>query len=208
MSRYSSKLSISALLILAIILFAVARATRPLAAAPSPQDAVQTAWDNAKASPTFAYTSNILQTTYPAPKITSAGKPLQIDTFYIDALVDQHAEKMELELWNNDQEQSVTLAVDGTETKARVGADGEWEDIGTVSDFFAPGGDPLGFLAGASNIRAGEAQTLDFAVDGQQSVTFATYEFDFSGLDFGRFISDKIKDELVTSGELYPQRRA
>ena len=60
---------------------------------------------------------------------------------------------MELEIVNQRDEQ-VEMIVSGTQAQGRTSADSEWEQLGTVNEFFAPGGDPLGFLAGATNIQA------------------------------------------------------
>ena len=164
---------------------------------PTAADTVQAAWDLAKEAAAYDYTSNVRQTTYPAPAVQNVGRPPRIDTFTITGFYDQIAEKMELEMRNQHDEQ-VEMVVHGTDTKGRTTQTAEWEDLGTVNDFFAPGGDPLGFLAGATDIEK---------ASGDESSPLSHYTFSFSGHAFGRFITDALTREMIANGEVMPDTR-
>ena len=167
---------------------------------PTAADTVQTAWDLAREAAAYNYASDVLQTTYPAPAVQNIGRAPRVDTFAVSGLYNQIAEKMELELRNQNDE-TVEMVVNGTQAKGRIDANGEWEELGTVNEFFAPGGDPLGFLAGATNIQ----QINPTAEPDSSLVTrHSSFTFDFSGHAFGRFVTDALTQELIASGEVMP----
>ena len=168
---------------------------------PTAADAVQSAWDLAKDAATYHYTSDIKQTTYPAPAIENIGKPPRVDNFLAIGEFDQIAEKMSLELTTQDK-QWVEVEIDGLEARGRTSVDGEWESLGSLDEFLIPGGDPLGFLAGATYIKALPATNSN----GDESLSL--YAFSFSGYQFGRFITDEVTQKLIASGTLMPDHQA
>ena len=135
-----------------VVLQTVSPTARAAEPDPTATEAVQAAWELAKEAATYHYTSDIKQTIYPAPAVQNIGKPPRIDTFLAVGEYDQIAEKMSLEITNQDN-QSVEVEIDGLEARGRTSVDGEWEEFGSLDEFLIPGGDPLGFLAGATQIQ-------------------------------------------------------
>ena len=175
-------------------------------------DAVQDAWDLAKEAAAYRYTSHVIQTTYPAPAIQNVGKPPHVDAFSAVGDYDQIAQQMHLEV-NNQNNDWFEIEIDGLDARGRTSAESEWEEFGSVNEFFAPGGDPLGFLAGATQIQKIELDTSDLGVTDAPSAfrlppsAFRLYSFTFSGYEFGRFVTDEMTHQLIASGEMMPERR-
>ncbi|MCB0034979.1 MAG: hypothetical protein KDE51_13190, partial [Anaerolineales bacterium] len=174
MSQKSFKYFIVALVLSGIALLqTVSPAVQAQTPDPTAEQAVQTAWELAKASATYRYYSEIEQTAYPAPRLSSAGQRPTIDIIQLDGLYDQVDEKLELTMWNtaeaNTPSEAIEIRVDGTEAKGRRGHNGQWEMLGTVNDFFAPGGDPLGFLSGATNIQYDSTTDYHFGTSSTQN---------------------------------------
>ena len=211
--------SLSKYTILGLFLFGLAllQTISPVAQAQTDADlaaqqAIQAAWNLAKESPSYNYTSAVEQTTYPAPRIESAGQPPRIDTFFGEAIYNQIDEILEMTLWDGSHQESTALLIEGTSMKGRKGEDAEWQDLGTANDFFAPGGDPLGFLAGASNPQFVSTETYNWQTPESQGLnspsllsTLSLYSFDFSGYHFGRFVIDELNKSMIEAGELPPE---
>ncbi|HYF65179.1 MAG TPA: LamG-like jellyroll fold domain-containing protein, partial [Herpetosiphonaceae bacterium] len=68
-----------------------------------------------------------------------------------------------------------------------------------------PGGDPLGFLAGASNVRAAGSETRQFG-DDEAGLTFShtRYTFDFDGAAFIDRLGERLADQMRQRGQLLP----
>ncbi|MCP4537165.1 MAG: LamG domain-containing protein, partial [Chloroflexi bacterium] len=103
--------------------------------------------------------------------------------------------------------------VDGV-SFGRLNAQDEWTLVENQSDFFAPGGDPLGYLNAAENIQeAGDrvqdagsgAPDLDTALANPYSVlrgAYSVYTFDLNGPKYARFMRDQTEEYLSRTGEL------
>ncbi len=78
---------------------------------------------------------------------------------------------------------------------------GEWQELDGPADMFAPGGDPLGFLAGARDFTADGAETG--ALDGR-TLTFTRYGFRLDGPAFAEHMRARLEEQLRRRGELPP----
>ena len=171
----------------------------------TPQEVIENAWKLAQQSGTYSFRSAIEQTTYPAPTITNAGRDPKQDTLAMEGDIDQPAETLEMTVWPDQSfnpETGIAIRVADNKTFQRTGQ-GEWEEIDNISDVFAPGGDPLGFLAGMDNIEFGGQETRQFD-EGNITLTLTNYTFDLNGPAFADYLRTKMEAQLQATGELPP----
>ncbi|MEM7111243.1 MAG: LamG-like jellyroll fold domain-containing protein [Chloroflexota bacterium] len=181
--------------------------TRPTTSQ-TPEQVVQQAWEFAQVSGSYEYRSQLEQITYPAPSLSSAGRDKQVHQLFVEGSIDQPNEKMELSLWENSggvAEDAIQLRVEEGRAYGRFGS-GEWEEVDNIADMFAPTGDPLGFLASATNIQQAETKTQQFsgtATDpNASSLTYTGYTFDYDGAAFADFIREQVEAQMQQRGEL------
>ena len=181
-----------ALLLLLVLVNLFASGNLTTAAPLSPQEAVEQAWSLARASGRYSYRSLIDQTIYPAPSVANAGRAPRQDRLAVEGNVDAAAETLNLTLWNDgsfDPQRGLSVKVEDGQTYGRRGQ-GEWQEMDNVADAFAPGGDPLGFLAGATNIQTTGTETRNFE---GMSLTYTHYTFDMDGPAFARYMLAEIE---------------
>ena len=172
----------------------------------TPRQAVERAWKLAKASGSYSFRSEIVQTTLPAPKLSSAGRRAREEHLTVDGSIDQPAKSMEMILWtgaNLEPENGVQVRVEGDRAYGRVGDQGQWEEVDNMAGAFAPGGDPLGFLSGVANVQLGATETRSFPGT-NLPVTHTRYTFDLDGRAFAEYVAEQIEAHLIRSGELPP----
>ncbi|HOU14788.1 MAG TPA: PKD domain-containing protein [Anaerolineae bacterium] len=198
-------------LLLTLALLGLGLAARPLAANPaSPlapltaRGAVEAAWQRANAVGAYTYATDIEQTTWPLPKLENVGLHSTVEHIYIEGETDVAAGAMRLALWSEGGStaiggDSLQLRVEQDKAWGRIGA-GEWEELkdGAASlNLFAPGGDPLGYLAAAQDITRLDSQT-------RAGVAFERYSFRLDGPAFAAHMRDLMEAELTRKGELPP----
>ncbi|MBK9055199.1 MAG: hypothetical protein IPL78_31175 [Chloroflexi bacterium] len=158
----------------------------------SPQEAVEQAWALARTSGRYSYRSLIDQTIYPAPSVANAGRAPRQDRLALEGDVDVAAAILNLTLWDDgsfDPQTGLSVKVEDGQTYGRRGQ-GQWQEMDNVADAFAPGGDPLGFLAGATNIQSTGTESRDFE---GLSLTYTHYTFDMDGPAFARYMLAEIE---------------
>ncbi|MCP5096129.1 MAG: hypothetical protein GY943_11290, partial [Chloroflexi bacterium] len=184
-------------------LFAILQANLPeqalIQAAPSPQDEILQAWELAEDSGAYEFKTQVEQTTYPAPSLANVGATSVTDRFSLDGDIDRPEETMTLTLFpngNRTPNNGLALHIDG-ETAYGLKPDGQWEALEeNPGDIFAPGGDPLGYLAAAKNIRF-----LDTQADGL-NFEHRQYAFDFDGEAFADFVRLQMEQQMQERGSL------
>ncbi len=186
-------------LALIALLLPLALAGQP--ASHSPQQAVERAWGLAQDSGAYSFHTSIDQQTNAVPSLRSAGRPPRHDYLSLQGSLDQPAERMELAMWRTLGPQppnamQVRLA-DG-QTLGRTDT-GEWKPIEVDTASFAPGGDPLGFLAAATNVQVGASETRDF---GEVSRAYSSYTFAIDGQTFASYLEQKLVPQLREQGKL------
>lgn len=173
---------------------------QPIAAGePTPAETVHQAWNLARASGRYDYRSLIEQTVYPAPAVTNAGRPPRTDRLGIEGNVDLATETLNLTLWDDgsfNPNSGLAVKIEDGQAYARQGQ-GAWKAVDNVADIFAPGGDPLGFLAGASNIQADGTESRE--INGQ-IFTFSRYTFEMDGPAFADYMLAQIEDYQAKYG--------
>ncbi|MCI0394918.1 MAG: hypothetical protein L0332_24790 [Chloroflexi bacterium] len=174
----------------------------------SPQEAVEQAWELAQASGAFTYRTTVEQTVYPAPAVANAGRPPTVDRLGIAGSVDLAGRTLDMTFWQDasfDPNRGVEVRVEGDRAYARLNG-AEWQEIDNVADLFAPTGDPLAFLAAATNIQRGETRTYDFgqAEESQVEITYTEYTFALDGPAFAEYIRRQT-EQLLREQNRLPQ---
>ena len=148
------------ILIVVVSLIALSLIGAATAAPASPAEQVQAAWQAAQAAGVYQYTTEIVQTTYPAPMLVNVGRSAREDRLYIEGQTNLPNREMLMTLWQNGG--NVVTGRDGVEVRiagdeafgrklpspAGRGDGGEgWEKVENFSGTFAPGQDLLAYLA-------------------------------------------------------------
>jgi hypothetical protein len=192
-----------------VILLGLLGATQSLQAQETPEndqsaaDIVNAAWEKAVASGTYAYQADLKQTVIPAPSLINAGRQPQVTKMLLEGSIDQAADTMEMTVWNDssgDPNKGIGIRIENGQTFGRLGQ-GEWEEVDNIADGFAPGGDPLGFLAGATNIQAAGSESRQY---GDVELTLTRYTFDLDGHAFGEHMRLQSVEAMQKYGPIPP----
>ncbi|MBN1876488.1 MAG: thrombospondin type 3 repeat-containing protein, partial [Anaerolineae bacterium] len=184
------------------VLVLVLTAALPSAAALSAEGVVRRAWQRVQYLGLYDFATELTQTQTPGPALVNVGRSSSTQTVYLEGHADQPAQQMEMSLWQNGG--SALTGRDGLEIRIADGkaygrAIGEdsWREVSDFTGAFAPGKDPLGYLAGAENIREVGKET-------RGSLEFTRYAFDLNGPRFAVHMRDQMEQELTAKGEFPP----
>lgn len=159
---------------------------------------IYAAWQSAES---YTYTTRIDQRTVPLPKLANVGLKTIEEQLYIEGSVDKSAETLHMRLWSDSGSAltgggSIEIQVENGNAQGRTSGQA-WQPLDNNSDFFAPGGDPLGFLHAASNITPLESGTI-------RERTITKYQFVIDSAAFASFIRDQMEAQQRERGELPP----
>lgn len=184
------------------LLLLVLTAALPSSAALSPAGIVRRAWERVQYLGVYDFVTELAQTQTPGPALANVGRSSATQTVYMEGHADQPAQTMALSLWQNGG--STLTGRDGLEVRIADGkaygrAIGEenWREVSDFTGAFAPGQDPLAYLAGAENIR-------EIGTETREGVVFTRYAFDLNGPRFAAHLRDQMEKELTAKGELPP----
>lgn len=156
MTKRSVRISYSLLIAAGIVGLIVVAVTQQLFANAdiplSARESLHQAWQSAGNSGRYEYRTEILQTTHPTMRLENAGRSAHTARVMIDGEMDVQAERMGFHLTATNQPPLEIEIVKGL-AKGRLGPDQPWSEIEIGADLFAPGGDPMGFLNAAENVR-------------------------------------------------------
>ncbi|MBN1887617.1 MAG: Ig-like domain-containing protein [Thermoflexales bacterium] len=190
--------------VLALAALSIAWLARPLNALPAPSAhaKVRAAWQRANDLGAYHYNTEIVQTTWPELVLENVGLSSRTERLYVEGDTDTAARTMAIKLWSDSgstatNDGAIELRVSSGKTEGRVGASA-WKEVGDVSSLFAPGQDPLAYLAGARDVVELGTETRG----GQVSVT--RYGFQLDGPAFAAHMRELMEEELVRRGELPP----
>ena len=167
----------------------------------SAKQIISDAWEKAQASGRYDFRTRVEQITYPLPKITNAGTQPDVQNLAMEGEVDLPAEQLSLTLWNDvsfNPDTGIAVRVEKGVAQARQGQ-GEWQEIDNIADLFAPGGDPMAFLAGMKNVTVGESRSVDLnglTINGTQ------YLFDLDGPVLAEHLRARLERQLQEQGKL------
>jgi len=182
-------------ILVAIAIVPLASAAGP---APTPEQAVQRAWQRAHEAGVYHFASEIVQTTYPAPAIANFGRTSRQDALYLEGDVDLPAHTIGMSLWKNgnvlNSRDGLEVRIEGDRAWGRqIG--GTWQEMDDFSDAFAPSGDLMAFLAGAKNVKREEAES-------RITHHVSRFTFDLDGPAFASHLRDQLEAYLRERGEL------
>ena len=174
----------------------------PIAAKPSARSEVNLAWQRAQTIGAYHYTTEIVQTTRPLPKLANVGLSSQTERMYIEGETDLPAETLQMKLWSRDGhvnsgQGSIQLRVADGKAYGRTSDQAAWQEVDDFSALVAPGRDNLGYLAAARNV-------VSLGSENRAGIDFTRYSFELNGLAFAHFVRAQLEDEMAARGELPP----
>ena len=167
----------------------------------TPAATVARAWELAEESGSYRFQTLIAQQATLQPSLHSAGRGASHAYLSLRGTLDQPANRLELQIWqSNDPEptNAAEVRVVGQEATGRVGS-GPWQPITFDTASFAPGGDPLGFLAGARDIQRAKTEQRSL---GTVTETYTGYTFTLDGAAFAAHMQQRIEPQLRTQNTL------
>lgn len=188
-------------LVLVLLLCVPASLARP-GAPQTPAQRVAWAWEQAQASGSYRYRVEVLQTSTPRPSLANAGRAPREQRLGLEGMVDLSQHALELTLWqgaDRSPASGMALRIKDGQTLGRRGQ-GAWQPVDISADVFAPGGDPLAFLASAANIQFLGSESR--ALDGGAQVRYERYAFDLDGRAFAAAMRERLEQQLRQRGEL------
>ncbi|MFZ0546726.1 MAG: LamG-like jellyroll fold domain-containing protein [Candidatus Promineifilaceae bacterium] len=190
---------VAAALLLLVSHFSAAEAQAPTSSA---EQTVIEAWQKAQESGRYSFRSQMAQTTYPQPKITNGGAQPDVQNLAMEGQVDMPAEALNMTLWNDlsfNPDTGLAVRVEDGSAYARRGQQGEWEEADGLTDLFAPGGDPMGFLAGVKDVTLGEERVLEM---GGVTLSGTQYHLELDGPAFADYMRAQLEKQLQEQGKL------
>jgi subtilisin-like proprotein convertase family protein len=190
---------VATLLLVVAALIPLGSHARPLSA----HEEVQVAWQRAQQAGVYRFATEIVQTTFPAPKLVNVGRSSRQDTLHIEGQTNLPDRSLLMSMWQGggnvlDVRDGVEVRVQGDRAYGRqIG--GTWEEIPDFSNAFAPGSDLMAYLASAKNVRR-EARSEE----GEPlfAPRYTLYSFDVDGPAFARYLRDQLERHLIEKGEL------
>ncbi|MGH2543049.1 MAG: hypothetical protein ACRDIB_09640 [Ardenticatenaceae bacterium] len=166
-------------------------------------DVVNQAWQRAQAIGVYHYATTIEQTTHPLPMLENVGLGPSTDNLYVEGTTNLPEQQMTLALWSagghvGSSTDRLEMRVEEGKVLGRVG-ESEWQEREDSTDLFAPGGDALAYLAGATAITEVGTETRD---PSGAHLTFTRYAFTVDGPAFATHIRIMLEAEMRRSGEL------
>ena len=165
-----------------------------------PARAMRDAWERARATGVYSFATDLVQTTYPAMILSNAGRGPGQNELYLEGGVNLPKQSMTLQLWQGSG--SVLIQGNGSEARIEDGKawvrrpGGSWQESQDFSSSFAPGADPLAFLAGMKNVRSAPSS------ESAGAAAAAHYAFDLDGRAFATYVRDSLEEQLRDRGEL------
>ncbi len=197
--KHSSRAQAYRWLIAVVVMIGLALAVLPTAPATEAEaDAlhvVQAAWQKAQQSGVYRFSTQIVQTTYPAPTVGNAGRSSRSETIYLDGETNAPARKFQLSVHNDgsmlNTSNALEVRIDGDKTYGRSPGS-EWQVMDGFADAFAPGNDLMIYLAGAKNVQLVNAA----------SQPYTQFNFELDGPALANRVRDQLEQYLSEKGEL------
>jgi len=202
--------SVSRLLICLICLGALSLLIwpAPLVSMPlSPRQQVQNAWERALNQDGYRYTSTIIQTVHPTLRLENAGLSSQETRMYMEGEVNRPQELLRLQLWQQggrvgDADSALEIKIEGGRAYGRGPGSTNWEDLtahggSAFTNIFAPGNDPLLYLAAARNIEELGTESVTVGLYTREYTRFA---FAVDGARFAEIMRDQVQTRLEREG--------
>ena len=163
----------------------------------------------------YQHSSEILQTSYPTPRLENAGRSPKTEHLVVAGTVDQPNNSVTLRIDGLTDDQSVIeMKVENGVSYGRYQGAQDWTELGETADIFVSEGNPLGFLAAIENVQlvpdsvdplaVGEAGLNDW-IENPQALypeAYTHYTFEINGHRYAEYISAQLEAEMQRTGEL------
>ncbi len=178
---------------------------------PDAKRAVREAWEKAQDAGTYAFATDLTQVIYPVRTLSNVGRGPERAVLHLAGTIDQPARALEFQMWQSAVGGSGNA---GTGAEARIEgerayvrqAGGEWQEVEDFSTSFAPGNDPLAFLAGVKDVADCGLQARwgrgDAGTRGHGDAGVACYRFKLDGPVLAAYLRDRLERQLSERGEL------
>ena len=167
---------------------------------------LQQAWQQATNIGQYHYHTDVVQKIYPTEQLENVGRRVQSQEISVEGQIDQAADRMSLRLESGGagNHKSIDLRVEEGVAYGKLGAGDEWQEVEAGLDLFAPGGDPMGFLAAAQNVRVleGSDDLLFEMLPEDYTQTITRYAFELDGPQYAQFMRNQMEAYLRQRGEL------
>jgi len=161
----------------------------------SPQAIISHAWELARQSGSYNFTTRLVQTTHPAPSISNVGRGPRVETIYIEGETDLTENMLLMRMWQDggrisDPNSAAEVRVENGQAYGRQGTSA-WQEIDDFTGSIAPGNDASAFLVAARNVEHVQA-----------TYVAPRFTFDISGPALATYLRDQLEDQLRSNGEL------
>ncbi len=160
---------------------------------------VQATWRNARNVGSYTFTAEVVQKVIPLASATNVGRTSREYHYHLEGKNDLPSRSLELTLWDSGGNvaqgtgASHMRIVDGVAQMRR--GQGAWEPVENTTGSFAPAGDFMSFLSGASNVAFAGMDTRD-------GLTFSRYSFEIDGPAYASYIRDQLAAQMSQQGKL------
>ena len=113
-------------------------------------DQLKQAWKYAGEVGVYRYQTDVIQTTHPTLNLVNVGRSAKTERIMVSDLMDRPNDTMQMKI---QADGSIEIKVEQGISYGRLNPQEEWTQVENQTDMFAPGGDPLGYLNAAENIR-------------------------------------------------------
>jgi hypothetical protein len=162
---------------------------------------VLAAWQAAQQRGSYAFSSDVTQTTTPLATIQNVGRKSRTSELHLDGQSDLRKASLALRLWSGAGGGSATdgaLQVEFADGKTRVRqSGGVWQEEGDLLGSMAPNGDFLSFLAGLREVK-------ELGVETRAGVTFTRYGFTLDGPALTAYLRAQTEAQMQRTGQLPP----
>lgn len=162
-------------------------------------DPVQAAWEQARSSAGYQFSSDVRQITTPSATIGNIGRSSREERMHLEGRTDTRADLVELRLWTDggtvlQAESGIEVRIEQGKAMARRGG-GSWQEIPGLSETIAPQGDFMSYLVAVRDVVAS-------APERRGGVEFTRYSFTIDGPTLARYLRDTLEEQLRQRGEL------
>ena len=160
---------------------------------------VLAAWQSAQQRGSYAFSSDMSQTTTPLATIGNVGRKSRTTELHLEGKSDLRNKRLDLRLWSgagaiNDETGALEVQVADGKTRVRQSG-GEWKEEGDLLGGLAPNGDFLSFLAGLREVQELSAET-------RAGVSFTRYGFTVDGPALADYLRQETEAQMRATGQL------
>jgi hypothetical protein len=160
---------------------------------------VLAAWQAAQQRGSYAFSSDMNQTTTPLATIQNVGRKSRTTELHLEGESDLRNKRLDLRLWSgagaiNDATGALEVQVADGKTRVRQSG-GEWKEEGDLLGGLAPNGDFLSFLAGLREVQ-------ELGTETRAGISFTRYGFSVDGPALADYLRQETEAQMRATGQL------